>query len=87
VEDERSWQTLRALECDLVQGYLLARPMPAEEMSRWLAEHFATFATQLRQNVDPAVRTSESRNPAPTRTPENGPAPLRRAGNGDLWPH
>jgi diguanylate cyclase (GGDEF)-like protein len=48
VEDERSWRILQDLDCDLVQGYFLARPMPAEAMSVWLRDRMAGFATRLR---------------------------------------
>ena len=36
VEDEAAWQTLRALGCDLAQGFWIAKPMPAEELMQWL---------------------------------------------------
>ena len=36
VETEREAQTLRAWDCDELQGYLFARPMPAQELSRWM---------------------------------------------------
>jgi EAL domain-containing protein (putative c-di-GMP-specific phosphodiesterase class I) len=36
VETDREAQTLRAWECDELQGYLFARPMPAQELSRWM---------------------------------------------------
>jgi EAL domain-containing protein (putative c-di-GMP-specific phosphodiesterase class I) len=52
VEDTQAWRILDELGCDLVQGYLLARPMPALDMSGWLAEHFASFATRLHQAED-----------------------------------
>jgi EAL domain-containing protein (putative c-di-GMP-specific phosphodiesterase class I) len=39
VEDAVTWQALCALECELVQGYLLSRPVPADELTRLLAEH------------------------------------------------
>ena len=48
VEDQGAWSVLEELRCDLVQGYLLARPMPAEDLTHWLQEHFDTFATRLR---------------------------------------
>jgi diguanylate cyclase (GGDEF)-like protein len=37
VEDEATWQELATLGCDTVQGYYLARPMPAAELVAWLA--------------------------------------------------
>jgi predicted signal transduction protein with EAL and GGDEF domain len=36
VEDEPGWQRLRELGCDMAQGYLLCRPIPAGEMAAWL---------------------------------------------------
>ena len=37
VEDEATWQRLQALGCDLGQGYVFARPMPAAEFAAYLA--------------------------------------------------
>ena len=34
VEDEATWEALRELDCDLIQGYLLSRPLPAAELER-----------------------------------------------------
>jgi diguanylate cyclase len=48
VEDERSWRLLQDLGCDLVQGYFLGRPMPADAMTTWLRDRMAGFATRLR---------------------------------------
>jgi diguanylate cyclase (GGDEF)-like protein len=55
VEDEASWRLLESFDCDLVQGYYLARPMPAEAMTAWLAEHFAAYATRLRSEATEPV--------------------------------
>jgi diguanylate cyclase (GGDEF)-like protein len=37
-EDELTWELLRNLHCDEAQGYYIARPMPAAELSDWYAE-------------------------------------------------
>ena len=37
VEDAASWEQLRALGCDLVQGYYLSRPQPEAVLTPWLA--------------------------------------------------
>ena len=37
VEDAKSWQMLRELDCDEAQGYHMGRPMPATEFVAWSA--------------------------------------------------
>ena len=39
VEDEGTWRMLRALGCDVIQGYQLAKPMPLEALERWMADY------------------------------------------------
>lgn len=36
VENAEDWQMLRFSGCDSAQGYFLAKPMPADNMQRWL---------------------------------------------------
>jgi len=36
VETADDWHLLRDLGCDMAQGYLLAKPMPAEELTGWI---------------------------------------------------
>jgi EAL domain-containing protein (putative c-di-GMP-specific phosphodiesterase class I) len=36
IEDEATWRLLEGLGYDEGQGYLLARPMPAEDLLRWV---------------------------------------------------
>ncbi len=36
VEDDETWERLRDLRCDAVQGWLVAAAMPAEEATAWL---------------------------------------------------
>jgi predicted signal transduction protein with EAL and GGDEF domain len=38
VEDEEQLAELRAAECDQLQGFLIARPIPAEQLEGWLRE-------------------------------------------------
>jgi diguanylate cyclase (GGDEF)-like protein len=38
VEDQISWDRLRAMSCDIAQGYYLSKPVPASEVTRWLNE-------------------------------------------------
>jgi EAL domain-containing protein (putative c-di-GMP-specific phosphodiesterase class I) len=48
IEDEATAECLRALGCDLGQGYFLGRPMDAPELLAWIASREA--ATQLIRN-------------------------------------
>jgi len=41
VEDGATWDHLVGLGCDAVQGYLVSRPLPPEELVRW---HAGTMA-------------------------------------------
>jgi len=38
VETVDDWKLLRDLGCDMAQGYLLAKPMPAEELVGWMRQ-------------------------------------------------
>ncbi|KEI70235.1 GGDEF/EAL domain-containing response regulator [Endozoicomonas elysicola] len=38
VETVEDWQLLHELNCDLAQGYFIAKPMPAEALSQWEQE-------------------------------------------------
>jgi EAL domain-containing protein (putative c-di-GMP-specific phosphodiesterase class I)/CheY-like chemotaxis protein len=37
VEDRETWELLRALGCDAVQGYFVGAPMPTGDLAAWLA--------------------------------------------------
>jgi diguanylate cyclase (GGDEF)-like protein len=39
VETDQQYAILRRLECDLVQGFFIAKPMPADEFRRWCDGH------------------------------------------------
>ena len=38
VETQEVWDLLQILGCDVVQGYFLSRPLPADELVRWLRQ-------------------------------------------------
>ena len=38
VETDEVLSSLAALQCDVAQGFGLSRPLPADELERWLAE-------------------------------------------------
>ncbi|WP_245852977.1 putative bifunctional diguanylate cyclase/phosphodiesterase [Blastococcus aggregatus] len=46
VEDERTADVLRALRCDIAQGYGIARPMPVPDFLTWLAARRASRAAR-----------------------------------------
>jgi diguanylate cyclase (GGDEF)-like protein len=39
VEDVKTLSALKKMQCDVAQGYFIARPMPAEEYRYWLANY------------------------------------------------
>ncbi len=51
VEDQISWDRLRAMACDIGQGYHLSRPVPAADITRWLG----TRARTGRANSSPEL--------------------------------
>jgi EAL domain-containing protein (putative c-di-GMP-specific phosphodiesterase class I) len=44
VEDESHIQLLRKMQCDIVQGYYIARPMPAAEFEQLLSSNSRNIA-------------------------------------------
>jgi EAL domain-containing protein (putative c-di-GMP-specific phosphodiesterase class I) len=49
VETELSWQAIRTLGCDVVQGWHVARPLTAQDVTTWIKTHEATrVPTNLR---------------------------------------
>ncbi|MGW0626849.1 putative bifunctional diguanylate cyclase/phosphodiesterase [Streptomyces sp. NPDC002758] len=47
VEDDETWERLRNLRCDAVQGWLVAAAMPAEETTAWLRVRSARVRAAL----------------------------------------
>ena len=52
VETEDQLATLRRLGCDEAQGYLIARPMTADAMARWMAAQHQVGGVQAHRNAD-----------------------------------
>ena len=69
VEDAGLARYLRSLRCDVMQGYLISRPMPAEETTRFLASFQPTripvdneaMSTLLLVDDEPGILASLSR--------------------------
>jgi len=38
VEDRADWNFLRNADCDLAQGYFIAKPMPADDLADWISD-------------------------------------------------
>lgn len=46
VEDANTWRELDAIGCDAIQGYYISRPVPAQDLDQWLAQHATEPAAQ-----------------------------------------
>jgi EAL domain-containing protein (putative c-di-GMP-specific phosphodiesterase class I)/CheY-like chemotaxis protein len=44
VENAEDWHFLRAMSCDLAQGYFIGRPMPSEQLHQWHADWQCRYA-------------------------------------------
>ncbi|MBI3571853.1 MAG: EAL domain-containing protein [Gammaproteobacteria bacterium] len=47
VENEEAWSALQALGCDFLQGYYISKPVPADELVRWLARYNVSPITAI----------------------------------------
>ena len=52
VEDRADWDLLRALGCDVAQGYFIARPMPGGDIASWNTR-WETRRSALMENASP----------------------------------
>ena len=46
VENQGALELLRAMGCDIAQGYLIARPMPLNDLATFLGTHAAENAAR-----------------------------------------
>lgn len=54
VEDAETLSALKKMQCDVAQGYFIAKPMPAEEYHQWLANYRGI-------NASGAINTSDTK--------------------------
>jgi diguanylate cyclase (GGDEF)-like protein len=47
VETHESLAVLRHYQCDMAQGYLISRPLPADDFEAWIAAHHARIDSSL----------------------------------------
>ena len=59
VEDTPTWERLTDLGCDIIQGYGLCRPVPAQEVTEWL--HAWDPATAVRRSSRPVTELAPRR--------------------------
>ncbi len=52
VEDKITLDALKAIGCDEIQGYLLAKPMPIEDVINWLAGHTQKSCYSIEVSAD-----------------------------------
>ncbi|WP_048852586.1 EAL domain-containing protein, partial [Komagataeibacter europaeus] len=39
VETEQQWRLLEELNCDVMQGYLFAKPLAPDDLEKWVRQH------------------------------------------------
>src|SRR5690606_20066188 len=66
VEDDETWERLRDLGCDAVQGWLVAAAMPPEETTAWLRAREASSGCGAASGAQgaPGANAAESGGPA-----------------------
>jgi EAL domain-containing protein (putative c-di-GMP-specific phosphodiesterase class I) len=55
VERASSWDALRRLGCDLIQGYFVSKPMPLAEFTAWASARSASAATNPESEHSPGT--------------------------------
>lgn len=72
VENQADWDLLCELGCDLAQGYLIGKPMPAQELPQWVRANRERLAglAGVHSDVNPLPESGVFRFP-----PRTGPTP------------
>ncbi len=53
IETLEDWHLLQELGCSIGQGYLIAKPMPAETLPQWLKNHYRRLHTLRAESLAP----------------------------------
>jgi diguanylate cyclase len=61
VETTEEWNAIRKTNCDEVQGYLFAKPMPASALPEWWQTRHATYTTIQRAAALPAAASKDEK--------------------------
>ncbi len=69
VEDEETREALVALDCEMIQGYLLSRPAPAAELEPLLAAQWALHAPDAHPPAPAPARVGGAPVPVPAAAP------------------
>ncbi|GAB3120675.1 cyclic Di-GMP phosphodiesterase RmdB [Streptomyces calidiresistens] len=85
VEDRETWERLRELGCDAVQGWLVSRAMPAEETTAWLRARAHTHAL-TGEPFPPSPPDGPAPDPGPPAVASPTPAPPVAGGTGRVVP-
>ncbi len=61
IETTQEWNAIRKTNCDEVQGYLFAKPMPAAALPEWWQTRHATYTTIQRASALPAQLSKDEK--------------------------
>jgi EAL domain-containing protein (putative c-di-GMP-specific phosphodiesterase class I) len=50
VETIEQANALKVLDCDLIQGYLIVKPMPADDLKKWMASYSVSYVQNLAEH-------------------------------------
>jgi EAL domain-containing protein (putative c-di-GMP-specific phosphodiesterase class I) len=58
VEDDAAWRELAKLGCDIIQGYILTRPLAPAQLDTWLSAHGDVYPVPASGDVVPLRNTA-----------------------------